>query len=582
MRLLSRKTKISEAGRRNSAVDQARIQEAHDHMVGLGAQCQEDAPVAKAKEAIRLAETLRADDSFQSTTDAIRKAAQALLCDPDQPTYNQPYVYVRDVFDADAIVQFGDTIYQIPYRKGVGGDEDGDDVVLGEPMEVDVAYIPAGEDESDASETRGDDIVEGLFRSRLSERNIPQSTRKTLDKGDFAGKGKSFPIVKPGDVGAALSSIGRAGSSNYPAAKLKSNILAIAKRKGFPVPASDKTEAIDSEKVTESAAIEISTEFVELREAAIGADGSGLIKIIQPGWGSSGYYSPDVLKRDGPKVFTKGTKMFWDHQTAAEEAARPEGSLDDLASELTGNAYWDQNGPKGAALYAPVKAFEAYKPAINDLSKSIGVSIRASGRAQKGTAEGKEGPIITSLESAKSIDYVTSPGAGGEILQLFEAARSRQKPNTQESEMEVKNLQEANAQLTAQAAQISTQAAELAKLRESVIVGQAAGFVRESLASVSLPGVTKTRLTSELVAAMPLKENALDTAAYKTKIDEAVKAAVAEIAAITGAGQIQGMGAAPTADDTKAIAEANQSLEASFQLLGLKESTAKLAAKGRI
>ena len=37
------------------------------------------------------------------------------------------------------------------------------------------------------------------------------------------------------------------------------------------------------------------------------------IKIIQPGWGSSGYYPKDVLERDGPNVFTKGTKMYINH-----------------------------------------------------------------------------------------------------------------------------------------------------------------------------------------------------------------------------------------------------------------------------
>ena len=46
------------------------------------------------------------------------------------------------------------------------------------------------------------------------------------------------------------------------------------------------------------------------------------IKIIQPGWGSSGYYPKDVLERDGSKVFTKGVKMYWNHQTISEEYER--------------------------------------------------------------------------------------------------------------------------------------------------------------------------------------------------------------------------------------------------------------------
>lgn len=63
-------------------------------------------------------------------------------------------------------------------------------------------------------------------------RDIPQSERKKRPSSDFAGKGRSFPIIKPADVAAAASSMGRAGSDNYDTATLKRNIIRIAKRKG--------------------------------------------------------------------------------------------------------------------------------------------------------------------------------------------------------------------------------------------------------------------------------------------------------------------------------------------------------------
>jgi len=37
------------------------------------------------------------------------------------------------------------------------------------------------------------------------------------------------------------------------------------------------------------------------------ADGNVLIKLIAPGWGSSGYYPESVLKRDGPNIFNLGS-----------------------------------------------------------------------------------------------------------------------------------------------------------------------------------------------------------------------------------------------------------------------------------
>ena len=53
------------------------------------------------------------------------------------------------------------------------------------------------------------------------------------DLSDFAGKGKSFPINTPGDISAAVHSMGRAGDKNVGASTLKSRIIAIAKRKGW-------------------------------------------------------------------------------------------------------------------------------------------------------------------------------------------------------------------------------------------------------------------------------------------------------------------------------------------------------------
>lgn len=74
-------------------------------------------------------------------------------------------------------------------------------------------------------------------------RDISQKTRDKAKDSDFAGRNRSFPILKPEDVDAALKSIGRAGSDNYSADELKRRILRIAKRKGFPIPKSDEKQS---------------------------------------------------------------------------------------------------------------------------------------------------------------------------------------------------------------------------------------------------------------------------------------------------------------------------------------------------
>ena len=94
-----------------------------------------------------------------------------------------------------------------------------------------------------------------------------------------------------------------------------------------------ETEITDPEQPTNEAAdADIAGDFVALAERAVRNDGVVNLKLIQPGWGSSGYYSQSMLERDGPKAFTRGTHMFWDHPSSTDEAARPERSLRDLAA----------------------------------------------------------------------------------------------------------------------------------------------------------------------------------------------------------------------------------------------------------
>lgn len=164
--------------------------------------------------------------------------------------------------------------------------------------------------------------------------------------------------------------------------------------------------------------------LVEARSGALlveqaGEPGRALVKIIGPGRGSSGIYTSDVLERDGPAVFTAGMHMYWDHPTLTEQQERPERSLRDLAAVLSEDARWDANGPEGPGLYARAQVFGPYRDALAQLAEHIGVSIRAAGRVERGD----DGPVITALEQAHSVDFVTHAGAGGEVVELFEAAR---------------------------------------------------------------------------------------------------------------------------------------------------------------
>ena len=332
---------------------------------------------------------------------------------------------------------------------------------------------------------------------------------------------------------------------------------------------------------------DLTGELVPLNEAAIRRDGTALIRIISEGWGSSGYYGRDVLERDGPSIFRAGqTKMYWDHASPSEEIERPEGSLNNLAGELISDARWQDSGPSGPGLYADAKVFGHYKEAVNELAPHIGVSIRAAGRTKQGEAEGRKGPIVEELVTARSVDFVTVPGRGGRIVEIFEAARAQAAPVTHTNQEE---QQMDNKELETKLAEAQTREAardlEIARLRETLILRDARDLVSGALAGATVPDVTYSRLHAQLSANPPVKEGALDREALAVKVAEAVKAEQAYLAEAAGygSGRITGMGGAAGmgGGEVVKVEDTQARLAEAFGRLGLSVEESKTAANGR-
>jgi hypothetical protein len=142
------------------------------------------------------------------------------------------------------------------------------------------------------------------------------------------------------------------------------------------------------------------------------------VKVIESGWGSSGYYPAEMLKEYGPSVFSAGTKVFMNHPSISEESNRPERDIHQLAGKLVSDAVFD-----GTGLVAEVEFYSHYAPIIREMAGDVGLSIRALGEASVGEAEGREGPIIESLvaDELTSVDVVTVAGAGGKFISLLES-----------------------------------------------------------------------------------------------------------------------------------------------------------------
>lgn len=194
------------------------------------------------------------------------------------------------------------------------------------------------------------------------------------------------------------------------------------------------------------------------------------IKVIESGWGSSGYYGTELLKKDGPKVFRAGTKVFMNHPSISESNDRPERDVHQLAGKLVTDAYFKEN-----SLYADVEFYSHYAPIIREMAEDVGLSIHALGNSYMGEAEGREGPIIESLveDPLTSVDVVTVAGAGGKFVALLESYRQNGDVTevVAESETEGKEMSITKEELEAAFDDLKeTLVDALAPLRESVSV----------------------------------------------------------------------------------------------------------------
>jgi hypothetical protein len=270
------------------------------------------------------------------------------------------------------------------------------------------------------------------------------------------------------------------------------------------------------------------------------------IKLIAPGKGASAFYPAEVLKRDGPNVFTKGTHIYINHATSAEESARPEGDWRNLAGALASDAYWDDNGKKGPGLYGEALFTSDHAPLVQEKASFTGMSIRASGVAESGKK--KDGlPILKQLTHAESVDVVTRAGAGGMIL--TEAALPHN--SAKESDMDEAAIQK----LVESAVTKATAPLILdnAQLKERAAKGDAVLEATRLLEKVSLPNSAKQRVIESATTNVPLKEGVLDTEKFAESVNLFAKREGEYLASVgAGNGQVKGMGIAPATDPKEA------------------------------
>lgn len=320
------------------------------------------------------------------------------------------------------------------------------------------------------------------------------------------------------------------------------------------------------------------------------------VKVIQPGWGSSGYYSETVLAASA-QLF-EGAQMFWNHPKSSDNYERPERDLRDLAGVLT-NVRYEETNANGAGIYGDATVFEPFRETLNEIGPYIGVSIRAGGKVHEGEAEGRAGLLVEEVNLVQSVDFVTRAGAGGKVLAQFaEAARSPYNVPENVNKEESMNLEEAlntigerdntinglNKQLSEAQSQIDTLTQELARLNEAHMLTECGAIVAAELKESDLPEVTKERIKQEAGKFMATKDEddkkkKLDKDKVKKSVQEAIKAEAEYISKLSGGINVTGMGSTGRENDEN-LAEAVDLTDA-FKAMGLSESAAKIAANGR-
>lgn len=240
--------------------------------------------------------------------------------------------------------------------------------------------------------------------------------------------------------------------------------------------------------------------------------------------GSSGYYSAEVLRRDGPTAFPAGTHVYMDHPTTSEDFERPERSLRDLAGALVENAHYE-DGPDGKGLFARVQFFPDHKDQVEAMAPVVGMSIRAAGTIE----ESEAGRIVTSIAHGLSVDIVTHAGAGGRLIEMTEAA----KPSA--AAPQVANLSEADkAVMTGLQTGVATLNTTMEKLVSFMEESKAkkdeegkltVGQVSAKLVESGLPAPSQKRLAESYKDGDDLDKAIEDEKTYVASLTESVKPA---------------------------------------------------------
>jgi seryl-tRNA synthetase len=221
----------------------------------------------------------------------------------------------------------------------------------------------------------------------------------------------------------------------------------------------------------------------------------------------------------------------------------------------------------------------------------MGISINAIGSASDAEIEGIKTKLVEKLIKARSVDFVTEPGAGGSV-EFYESERinidlieinqlkelrpdlveviktetrtelTREVKRTMEMEEKVKELEGQITTLTTERDELKTKMEEAARAQKKA---EAKSLIDEAVGKSELPEAAKSKILE--------KFKDVETA---DGIEEAIKSEKDYIASIQESGKVKGLGKTEVN-----VVENHKALVESFKKLGLSDKEAETAAEGR-
>ena len=166
-------------------------------------------------------------------------------------------------------------------------------------------------------------------------------------------------------------------------------------------------------------------------------DGTYEVTLITPGVGTSALYTEELIARDAPTAFPKGTHVYLDHLEEGERRT---------TQKLVGTLCEDTTirETDGAAVNR-FKPFAHWAAFVEEIRAAVGMSISAGGTAKEGVHEGRKIRIAESLDYSptNTVDIVPWAGrAGSGFNESLEAALAYEDEQDQTEPSEPGNQEE--------------------------------------------------------------------------------------------------------------------------------------------